>query len=327
MSYTLFGDRMNKLYMGIDIGAISTKGVIIDKYDNIIASAYLDTEGEPIKAIKRLIKMLRHEIDLDNYQIVSVGTTGRARKLIGALLEANVIKNEITAQAVGTIKLYPDVRTIIDIGGEDAKIILVHDGIVTDYGINTSCMAGEGNFLDMLFKQLNIDTEQIGKIAINSTNRVDISAKCMIFAKTDIIHKIQMGYKKEDILSGACRMVAMNYLNGVGKGKKIQAPIVFNGGVSKNIMVVKYFEELLGQKIIVNRNSRLMSAFGIAIMARESKKEKLFNFDIDADGLDTKLINCTKCSNNCEIMAIYKNNKMIDYWGNRCKHDVILKNV
>lgn len=310
---------MNKLYMGIDIGSISTKGVIIDEFDNIIASSYLYTEGNPIKAVKNVVRNMRGEIDLDNYQVVSVGTTGSARKLIGTLLDASIIKNEITAHAVGTLRYYPNVRTIFEIGGQDSKITLVNNGVVTDYAMNTLCAAGTGAFIGSLAKRLDVPIEEVANVAFTSKKRVNIAARCTVFAESDLIHKIQAGYKKEDILAGVCRAIATNYINNVGKGKKIQAPIVFNGGVSKNLAVVRAFEEITGEKIIVNKNSHLMGAFGIAIMARNSKKEKVFDFDIDNYTLETKIANCGRCSNNCEIVAVYKNNNLIDHWGNRCE--------
>lgn len=316
---------MNKLYMGIDIGSISTKGVIIDEYDNIIASSYLYTEGNPIKAVKNVVKNMREEIDLNKYQVVSVGTTGSARKLIGMLLGANTIKNEITAHAIGTIRLYPEVRTIFEIGGQDSKIILVNNGIVSDYAMNTLCAAGTGAFISSLAKRLNLRIEDVGSVAFSSTNRVNIAARCTVFAESDLIHKIQAGYKKEDIIAGVCRAIAVNYINNVAKGKKIIKPIVFNGGVSKNMAVVKAFEEITGEKIIVNKNSHLMGAFGIAIMARESKKENVFNFDIDNEKLETKIKTCGRCSNNCEIVTIYKNDVLIDHWGNGCERGNLVK--
>lgn len=318
---------MNKLYMGIDIGSISTKGVIIDEYDNIIASSYLYTEGNPIRAVKRVVKEMRGNIDVDNYKVVSVGTTGSARKLIGSMLGAGTIKNEITAHAVGTIRLYPNVKTIFEIGGQDSKITLVNNGIVTDYAMNTLCAAGTGAFISSLARRLNVDIEDVARVAFSSQTKVNIAARCTVFAESDLIHKIQAGYKKEDILAGVCRAIATNYINNVAKGKKIQAPIVFNGGVSKNMAVVKAFEEIIGEKIIVNKNSHLMGAFGIAVMARESKKESVFDFNIDNYKLETKVANCGRCSNNCEIVAVYKNDKLIDHWGNRCERGSLLKNV
>lgn len=318
---------MNKLYMGIDIGSISTKGVIIDEYDNIIASCYLYTEGNPIKAVKDVVNNMREEIDLNKYQVVSVGTTGSARKLIGTMLGAGTIKNEITAHAVGTIRMYPDVRTIFEIGGQDSKITLVNNGIVTDYAMNTLCAAGTGAFISSLAKRLNVDIEDVSRVAFSSRNRVNIAARCTVFAESDLIHKIQAGYKKEDIIAGVCRAIATNYINNVAKGKKIVSPIVFNGGVSKNEAVVRAFEEVTGEKIIVPKNSHLMGAFGIAVMARESKKESVFNFDIDSYKLETRIASCGRCSNNCEIVTVYKNDKLIDHWGNRCNNGKIIKNV
>lgn len=318
---------MNKLYMGIDIGSISTKGVIIDEYDNIMASSYLYTEGNPIKAVKQVIKNMRQEIDLDNYHVVSVGTTGSARKLIGTLLGAAIIKNEITAHAVGTIRFYPDVKTIFEIGGQDSKITIVNNGVVCDYAMNTLCAAGTGAFISALAKRLDIRIEDVARVAFSSTNRINIAARCTVFAESDLIHKIQAGYKKEDIIAGVCRAIATNYINNVAKGKKIQTPIVFNGGVSKNMAVVRAFEEIIGEKIIVNKNSHLMGAIGIAIMARDSKKETVFDFDIDNYKIETKIANCGRCANNCEIVAVYKNNDLIDHWGNRCERGNEIKNI
>ena len=316
---------MNKLYMGIDIGMAFAKGVIIDGNNNILASSYLDTLGNPIRAVKAVIREMREEIDLDKYQVVSVGVTGSARKLIGLLLNANTIRNEVTALAVGTIRLYPDVKTIFEIGGYDSKIILVNDGVVTDYGLNTACMAGTGIFISNLAKRLDIDINEISKLALKSKNRIRPTTKCMLFADADINDKLQKGYQISDILAGVCKTIVSDYLNNVAKGKKIQSPIVFNGGVSKNQMIVKCFEEELNEKIIVNRNSHLMAALGIAIMARESKKENVFNLNIDNYKLETKVINCVKCSNNCEMVMVYRNDKLIDYWGNKCKHDNLIK--
>ena len=323
----ILGDIMNKLYMGIDIGSISTKGVIIDEYNNIITSSYLMTSGNPINAVKNVIKNMRDDIDLNKYQVVSVGTTGSARKLIGTMLGAKTIKNEITAHAVGTVNLYPDVRTIFEIGGQDSKITLVNNGVVSDYAMNTLCAAGTGAFISSLAKRLNVNIEDVSDVAFSSKNKVNIAARCTVFAESDLIHKIQAGYKKEDIIAGVCRAVAVNYINNVAKGKKIRGPIVFNGGVSKNKAVVEAFRELVDNDIIVDKNSHLMGAYGIALMARECKEEVIFNFDIDNLKLETRVSQCGRCSNNCEIITVYRNDTLLDYWGNHCERGSILKNV
>lgn len=304
-------------YLGVDIGSISTKGVIIDENNNIITSSYIWTEGNPVAAVKSLIGILNKNLP-KNCVIKGIGTTGSARKLIGLLLDANIVKNEIMAHAIGTLSLYPDVRTILEIGGQDSKIILINNGIITDYAMNTLCAAGTGSFLSSQAKRLNVDINDFGPMALKSDNPVKIAARCTVFAESDLIHKAQLGYKKEDIIAGLCKSIVYNYLNNVGKGKKIMSPIIFQGGVSKNVGVVKYFKEVLGTDIIVDKNSHLMGALGIAILAKKNSIGKTYNLEINDVKFVTKGMECKGCSNNCEVLRVYKDNKMIDSWGNRC---------
>lgn len=314
---------MIKGYMGIDIGSISTKGIIIDNKNNILASEYLWTKGNPVEAVNELLKKLENQIKNKNIQVVSIGTTGSARKLIGTILGAVVIKNEITAHAIGTISKYPDVRTIFEIGGQDSKIILLEDGIVVDYAMNTLCAAGTGSFLSSQAKRLDIPVEDFGKIALTSKNPTKIAARCTVFAESDLVHKAQMGYKKEDIVAGLCRSVVLNYLNNVGKGKKINSPIIFQGGVSKNIGVVKSFEDIIKEKVIVDEIGHLMGCLGVAILAKNSKIEKPFSFQITNNHFDTKGIECEKCPNHCEIICVRDGSRLIDAWGNRCERGTV----
>ena len=314
---------MNEGYVGVDIGSISTKGVIIDNNYKIIASSYIWTEGNPINAVKALINILKNDLPKDCV-IKGIGTTGSARKLIGLLLDANVVKNEITAHAIGTLNYYPDVKTIIEIGGQDSKIILINNGIIADYAMNTLCAAGTGSFLSSQAKRLGIDINDFSKMALSSNNPVKIAARCTVFAESDLIHKANSGYKKEDIVAGLCKSIVLNYLNNVGKGKKIVGPIVFQGGVSKNGGVVKYFKEVLKSDIIVDANSHLMGAIGIAILSCKEKSNKIYDLDIKDIKFLTSASECQGCPNNCEILRIYKNNKLIDAWGNRCNKTVKL---
>lgn len=308
---------MKKAYLGIDIGSISTKGVVIDEKNNIIASSYLYTEANPIKATKKVVKELKQQLDLDKYKVLGVGTTGSARKLIGTILGANTIKNEITAHAIGAMSIHPDVKTIFEIGGQDSKIIIINNGIVTDYAMNTLCAAGTGSFLSSQAKRLGIPIEEFGNIALSSNNPTKIAARCTVFAESDLVHKSQIGHKKEDIIAGLCYAIVNNYLNNVGKGKKIKPPIVFQGGVSKNIGVVKAFEKVTGHKIYVDDNSHLTGALGVAILSK-AEDEIDFSFDIEDIIYETKGIECKGCSNNCEIIEVIKDKKIIDSWGNRC---------
>ncbi len=314
-----------KCYMGVDIGSISTKGVIIDEDHQILASQYLWTKGNPIDAVKKLITELKKQIDEKKIEIWGIGTTGSARKLIGAMLGANIVKNEITAHAVGTLSLHPDVRTIFEIGGQDSKIILLEDGIVVDYAMNTLCAAGTGSFLSSQAERLGVAVEDFGDIALKAKKPTKIAARCTVFAESDLVHKMQIGYSKEDIIAGLCKSVAQNYLNNVGKGKKIKGPVIFQGGVSKNIGVKKAFEEEIGMEVIVDENGHLMGALGVAILASKKPFDKKFNFSITEDTFETKGIECHKCPNHCEIICVRKNKELIDAWGNRCDNGIIFK--
>lgn len=308
---------MTNGYLGIDIGSISTKGVIIDENNKIITSRYIWTEGNPIGAVKKLIANLKKELPKD-VVIKGIGTTGSARKLIGLMVNANVVKNEITAHAIGTLNTYPDARTILEIGGQDSKIILLKDGIITDYAMNTLCAAGTGSFLSSQAKRLGVEIEKFGELALKSNSPVKIAARCTVFAESDLIHKAQAGYSKEDIVAGLCRSIVINYLNNVGKGKKIMEPVVFQGGVSKNQGVLKYFKEILGCDVIVDENSHLMGAIGIAILAKKNQTNQKYDLNINNIPFETKGLECQGCANNCEILKIYKDQKLIDTWGSKC---------
>ena len=162
---------MTKAYLGIDIGSISTKGVVIDENRSIIARSYLWTEGNPTEASKAVVRELEAQVAEaaeggEPVDIVGAGTTGSARRLVGAMLGASVIKNEITAHAVGTTYLHPDVRTILEIGGQDSKIICVSDGIAVDYAMNTLCAAGTGSFLSSQAHRLGVEVEVFGNWAL-----------------------------------------------------------------------------------------------------------------------------------------------------------------
>lgn len=300
------------VYLGIDIGSISTKGVVIKENNEIINSSYIETNGNPIQAVKKLISNLK----MNNVVIKGIGVTGSARKLIGLMLNANVIKNEITAHTIGTLSKIPNVKTILEIGGQDSKIIILNNGIITDYAMNTLCAAGTGAFLTSQAKRLNIDVEKFGSIALQSTSPVKIAARCTVFAESDLVHKAQLGYEQKDIVAGLCKSIVLNYLNNLAKGKKIEEPIVFQGGVSKNKGVVKYFKEVLGKNVIVLEESHLMGALGIAIMSKKSNS--IHSWDINEIDFKTIGKECKGCSNECEVLKIYKNNELIDTYGNKC---------
>ena len=220
--------------MGIDVGSISTKGVIIDKKNHILASRHIWTQGDPIGAVKELVRLLEGQYDKESYKIVATGTTGSARKLVGAVLGATMVKNEITAHAVGTTTFYPDVRTILEIGGQDSKIILVENGVAVDYAMNTLCAAGTGAFLSSQAKRLGIEVEEIGEYALRSTHPTHdcrpVHSICRIGSgPQNPDGPPQRGYHRRGMQRGGGQLPEQR-----GQGQEDPLPGGVSGGVSKN---------------------------------------------------------------------------------------------
>ena len=304
--------------LGVDIGSVSTKGVVLNESGYPIAHAYLPTEGNPLNATRNLLKSLASQLQVAT-EIYTVGTTGSARRLIGSMLEADAIKNEITAHAVGTLSRHPETRTILEIGGQDSKIILLNGGIVTDYAMNTLCAAGTGAFLASQAGRLGLKVEEMGGLALQSKSPARIAARCTVFAESDLIHKAQVGHSKADLVAGLCQAVVSNYLSNVGKGKKITPPVIFQGGVSRNQGVAEAFRRELGCKILVDQSGPLMGAIGAALLARKApERERPFTFDITEKNYETRAEECRNCPNHCEIVRFYRDGVELDCWGNRC---------
>jgi len=305
--------------LGVDIGSVSTKGVILDETGQITARAYLLTEGDPLGATKRLLDSLKSQLP-EHTHIHAVGTTGSARRLVGAMLEADAVKNEITAHAIGTLSRHPDVQTILEIGGQDSKIILLRGGVVVDYAMNTLCAAGTGAFLSAQAIRLGLTVEEMGEVALLSKTPARIAARCTVFAESDLIHKAQAGHSKADLVAGIMEAVAANYLANLGKGKKITPPVVFQGGVSRNSGVVMAFGRELGHEILVDPDGHLMGALGAALLATDaSKRTHPFAFDFSEKIYKTHAVSCEGCLNHCEIVRFYRDGTLLDYWGNRCE--------
>ena len=233
-----------EVYLGIDVGSVTTKLAVLDENDELITHIYLLTQGKPIEMVQQGLRQIKQQLPED-VDICGVATTGSARYLAGVIVGADLVKNEITSHAVAALHYFPEVQTIIEIGGQDSKIIIIRDGIVTDFGMNTVCAAGTGSFLDHQALRLNMSIEEFSQRALNSQTPVRIAGRCTVFAESDMIHKQQMGHRIEDILYGLCQALVRNYLNNVGLGKEIKPPIVFQGGVAFNQAIVKAFQEEL----------------------------------------------------------------------------------
>lgn len=317
-------------FLGIDIGSVSCKFVLMDTDGNLLTSVFLRNRGSPIDSAKAGMAELRDNIEqsenLGEYAIRCCGTTGSARYLTKAIVGADLAKTEIIAHAVAAQTIYPDVKTILEIGGQDSKIIILRDGIIVDFAMNSVCAAGTGSFLDHQAARLGTVIEEFGSYAIKSKNPVSIAGRCTVFAESDMIHKQNAGYTKEDIIAGLCDSLVRNYMNNVGKGKDLEEPIVFQGGVSYNEGIIEAFERHLGCKVIVPEFNVLMGALGMAILVRdfylEHEHQTVFRgLEVAEIEFTTSAFNCGDCPNNCEIVQVkmpQEGNKIIARWGSRC---------
>lgn len=311
---------MKECYLGVDVGSVSTNIVLIDDDGNILLKKYVRTQGKPIEILQKGLKEIKNE--MEDLTIKGVGATGSGRYLANMILGADVVKNEITSHAVASIKYVPSVRAILEIGGQDSKIILLRDGVVNDFAMNTVCAAGTGSFLDRQASRLGIHIEEFGKLALKSKNPVRIAGRCAVFAESDMIHKQQLGHNQEDIARGLCEALVRNYLNNVGKGKEILDTVVFQGGVAANAGIKKAFEDALNTEIIVPKNFDVMGAIGVALLSKEEVKVKgktsFRGLSISETPYRVKGFECNDCSNMCEVIEIIANEYIIARYGDKC---------
>lgn len=309
-------------YAGIDVGSVTTKLVVIDDSYNVLFDIYQRTEGGPIKSIQKAFAELYSHIGYD-LQIDGVCTTGSGRRLAGIMTGADVMKNEITAHATAASFICPDVKTVIDIGGQDSKIIFMKDGVSSGFNMNSVCAAGTGSFLDHQATRLGIPIEEFGDYALRSTSPVRIAGRCGVFAESDLIHKQQMGYRKEDLIAGLCIALVRNYLTNVARGKKIQRTVLFQGGVAANAGLIAAFNRMLELEVVVPQYHKVMGALGAAIIAKKhmesAERETSFR------GPDTakfecvpKTFICTDCANQCEVNELHVDHSLVSRWGSKC---------
>lgn len=311
---------MDKLSLGIDVGSVSTNFVLINDQNETIYKKYIRTQGQPVQMIKSCMEDL--EKDFSDNEIMAVGVTGSGRQLASIVVGADAVKNEITAHAIASLNSNSKIRTIIEIGGQDSKIILLRDGVVVDFAMNTVCAAGTGSFLDRQAGRLSIDISEFGKLAIKSKNPVRIAGRCAVFAESDMIHKQQFGHNQEDIVKGLCQALTRNYLSNVAKGKKLEGPIMFQGGVAANIGIKQSFEEELGQNLLIPENYDVMGAIGAAILGKEAAltngSTRFRGLGLYRNDYNVHSIECSGCANLCEVLEISDQDSILARYGDKC---------
>ncbi len=319
--------EMTRAYLGVDVGSISTNLVLLDENRNVLAKRYLMTEGRPLEAVKRGLAEIGDEIG-DRVEILGAGTTGSGRYLTADFIGADIVRNEITAQAEAAIMIDPEVDTVFEIGGQDSKYISVDNGVIVDFEMNKACAAGTGSFLEEQAERLGISIkEEFGRLALGSEKPVKMGERCTVFIESDLIHHQQGGARTDDLVSGLAYSIVTNYLNKVVGDRRVGKRIFFQGGTAFNKGVVAAFEKVCGSSIKVPPHHDVTGAIGVALLAQKERtweRSTFKGFDLSKRSYTIDTFECKGCENLCEIRRVTVENESPLYYGSRCeKYDVV----
>ncbi|MEE9611376.1 MAG: acyl-CoA dehydratase activase, partial [Desulfatiglandales bacterium] len=310
------------VYVGVDVGSLSTNVVALDENKKMVARRYLRTAGRPIEAVRRGLREIGEEMG-DHVEVFGASTTGSGRYLTGQFIGADIVKNEITAQATAAIHFDRNVDTIFEIGGQDSKFISIDNGAVVDFEMNKVCAAGTGSFLEEQAEKLGINiVEEFGDMALGAESPGKFGDRCTVFMESDLVTHQQKGAKKENLVAGLAYSIVHNYLNKVVGEKRVGNNIFFQGGVAWNKGVVAAFERVTGKKITVPPHHDVTGAIGAAILAinaNNGKKSNFKGFDLTDRKYETSSFTCKACENICEIRKIKFGDEKPVYYGTRCE--------
>lgn len=314
-------------YLGIDVGSVSTNFAVIDENGEVIYEIYTETQSRPIEVVDEGLKEVDEEVG-DKIRIKGVATTGSGRELIGKLVGADIIKDEITAHKTGAtfvgknlIDRVPD--TIFEVGGQDSKFISIQDDIVVDFTMNDACAAGTGSFLEEQAERMGIQIiGEFAELALSSEHPIKLGERCTVFMERDINPYMQRGASKEDLTAGLAYSIVTNYLNRVVKGRRIGDTIFYQGGTAYNDSVAAAFATVLDQEIIVPPYNGVIGAIGAALLAQEKVKAKdsdttFRGFNLDDIDYQLREFTCKSCSNYCEMQEFTVEGEKT-YWGDKC---------
>ena len=318
-------DDKYEVYLGLDIGSLSTNVVLIDDHNRVIARRYLPTASKPLEAIRQGMVEIFDEVG-DRVVVKGAGTTGSGRYLTGDFVGADVIRNEITAQATAAIAFDPEVDTIFEIGGQDSKYISIDNGVVVDFEMNKVCAAGTGSFLEEQAEKLEINiVEEFGELALGADRPAGLGDRCTVFMESDLNAFQQRGVETPNLVGGLAYSIVHNYIQKVVRKKRIGNHILFQGGVTNNRAVVAAFEKVTGKKIFIPPHFDVTGAIGAAMLARDYVKEnnletRFKGWDISKIPYTVDRFTCKGCSNQCEIRRIrIQGEKKPLYYGGRCE--------
>ena len=320
------GDGPVDAFLGVDVGSVSTNVVVIDKDMRVLSKRYLPTAGRPIEAVKQGLAEVGAEVG-GRVRIMGAATTGSGRYLTGDMIGADLVRNEITAQATAAAAIDPHVDTIFEIGGQDSKFISLHNGAVVDFEMNKACAAGTGSFLEEQAERLGISIKgDFEHKALCSSGPCRLGERCTVFMESDLVHYLNTGSGVPDLTAGLAYSIAQNYLNKVVAGKKVGNRIFFQGGVAANKAVVSAFEQVTGRPVTVPPHHEVTGAIGAAVLAMRAQKNgqsSFKGFDLSKRDYRVTTFQCAECANRCDIRRVVFEGEQPLFYGSRCeKYDV-----
>ncbi len=316
------------VYLGVDVGSITTKVVAIDEEGTVVARRYVPTRGRPLEVVQDSLLEVGAEIE-GRVHVLGVGATGSGRHLTADFVGGDVVRSEITAQARAAIAIDPQVDTVFEIGGQDSKFIRLEDGAVVNFSMNNACAAGTGSFLEEQADRLEIEIEdEFSQKAFCAECPAALGERCTVFMESDLVHHQQQGAQITDLTAGLSYAIAENYLNRVVGNRAIGKHIFFQGGVAWNDSVVSAFKNLMKRPITVPPHHDVTGAIGVALLARDEMTQKRMNgeeavtgfqgFDLRNRTYETRSFICKKCPNLCEINRVVIGDEAPIFYGARC---------
>ncbi|MDL2226443.1 acyl-CoA dehydratase activase [Deltaproteobacteria bacterium OttesenSCG-928-M10] len=309
------------VYIGVDVGSVSTNVVLVSEDGRLVSRQYLPTAGRPLEAIAKGFSGIPQGVR-DKVEVAGVCTTGSGRYLSADYLGADMTVNEITAQATAAVAIDPKVDTIFEIGGQDSKYISLSDGVIVDFMMNKACAAGTGSFLEEQAEKLGLKIKgEFGEAALASSSPVSLGERCTVFMESDLVHHQQKGVDHKDLTAGLCYGIVANYLGRVVETRAIGRHIFFQGGTSFNQGVAAAFESRLGRPITVPDNADVTGAMGAALIARDRRtweQSRFVGFDLSTRPYEIKSFECRDCANRCEIRKVTVAGGQPFFYGSRC---------
>lgn len=316
-------------YLGVDVGSTSTKAVLVGEDGSVLLDIYRKTGGDPIGATKALFAALEAigSSKDASIRVLGCGTTGSGRKLVGAVVGADAVVNEITTHLAGAAATDPDVETIFEIGGQDSKFIRAEGGVMRDTNMNYVCAAGTGSFVEEQALKLGYQVDQVGDLVMGIAPP-HTSDRCTVFMEQDVERLIRQGHSPEEALAAVMYSVVENYLaKVVGPRAYPRDAVFFCGATARNRGLVAAFEQLLGLRVVVSPYCHVMGALGVALLTRDAirREDRPSRFrGLDLSNRDVRLTqeDCDLCQNSCRITyAHIQGTDEVPSWGYLCGRD------